>query len=129
MAEKKVLIVDDEVHIINVVAIKLRNNGYEVISAENGEDAFASACRENPDIIVTDFQMPGMTGLELVRRLRQNETTKDTPVIMLTARDFAIEESEKEQLQISELLNKPFSPKELLRSVSDILYQKAVMPD
>lgn len=127
MADKKVLIADDEIHIIHVVSIKLRNNGYEVISAENGADAFALACEENPDIIVTDFQMPGMTGLELVRQLRQNEATKDTPVIMLTARDFAVEEGEKEQLQISELLSKPFSPKELLRSVSDILYQKAAM--
>ena len=127
MADKKVLIADDEIHIIHVVSIKLRNNGYEVISAENGADAFALACEENPDIIVTDYQMPGMTGLELVRQLRQNEATKDTPVIMLTARDFAVEEGEKEQLQISELLSKPFSPKELLRSVSDILYQKAAM--
>jgi CheY-like chemotaxis protein len=127
MAERKVLVVDDEIHIIHVVAIKLRNNGYEVISAENGEEAFVLACKEKPDIIVTDFQMPGMTGLELVRELRQNETTKDIPVIMLTARGFAVEDKEKEELEISELLSKPFSPKELLRSIEDILYQRAVM--
>jgi len=126
MAERKVLVVDDEIHIIHVVAIKLRNNGYEVISAENGSEAFALACGEKPDIIVTDFQMPGMTGLELVRKIRQNETTKDIPVIMLTARGFAVEDKEKEKLQISELLSKPFSPKELLRSIEDILYQRAV---
>jgi len=129
MADKKVLIADDEIHIIHVVAIKLRNNGYEVISAENGADALALACEEKPDIIVTDYQMPGMTGLELVRQLRRNEATKDTPVIMLTARDFAVEDNEKERLRISELLSKPFSPKELLRSVSDILYQKAVVAE
>jgi CheY-like chemotaxis protein len=127
MAERKVLVADDEIHIIHVVTIKLRNNGYEVLSAENGNDAFAMACKEKPDIIVTDFQMPGMTGLELVRRLRQNETTKDIPVIMLTARGFAVEDREKEELEISELLSKPFSPKELLRSIEDILYQKAVV--
>jgi len=120
MAKRKVLVADDEIHIIHVVAIKLRNNGYEVISAENGAEAFALACEEKPDIIVTDFQMPGMTGLELVRKLRQNETTKDIPVIMLTA---------KEELEISELLSKPFSPKELLRSIEDILYQRLVMRD
>ncbi len=127
MAEKKVLVADDEIHIIHVVTIKLRNNGYEVISAENGALAFEMANEEKPDIIVTDFQMPGMTGLELVRKLRQNKTTKDIPVIMLTARGFAIEEKEKENLEISELLSKPFSPKELLRSIDDVLYQKAVM--
>ncbi len=127
MAERKVLVVDDEIHIIHVVTIKLRNNGYEVLSAENGAEAFELACSEQPDIIVTDFQMPVMTGLELVRELRGNETTKDIPVIMLTARGFAIEDEQKEDLQISEFLSKPFSPKELLRSIEDILHERAVM--
>jgi CheY-like chemotaxis protein len=127
MSERKVLVADDEIHIIHVVTIKLRNNGFEVIAAENGDKAFTMACKEKPDIIVTDFQMPGMTGLELVRKLRQYETTKDIPVIMLTARGFAVEDKEREELEISELLSKPFSPRELLRSIEDILYQKAVM--
>ena len=127
MADKKVLVVDDEIHIVHVVAIKLRNNGYEVIPAENGADALELACKEKPDIIVTDFQMPVMTGLELVEKLRRNEATKDIPVIMLTARGFAVEDEQKEDLQISRFLSKPFSPKELLRSIEDILYQKAVM--
>ena len=129
MSGKKVLVVDDEVHIIYVVAIKLRNNGYEVISAENGSDALELACREKPDIVVTDFQMPVMTGLELVEKLRQNKQTKDVPVIMLTARSFAIENGRKQELQISEFLSKPFSPKDLLRSIEDILYQKELMVD
>jgi two-component system alkaline phosphatase synthesis response regulator PhoP len=127
MAERKVLVADDEIHIVHVVAIKLRNNGFEVISAANGAEAFELACEEKPDIIVTDFQMPVMTGLQLVEKLRQCKQTKDTPVIMLTARGFAIEDGQKEDLQISELLSKPFSPKELLRSIEDILYQRAVM--
>lgn len=127
MTGKKVLVVDDEVHIVHVVAIKLRNSGYEVISADNGEKAFELACCKNPDIVVTDYQMPGMTGAELVTKLRQNKKTRDIPVIMLTARSFAIDEAEKEHLQISEFLSKPFSPKELLRCIEDTLYQKAVM--
>ncbi|MDD5064317.1 MAG: response regulator [Phycisphaerae bacterium] len=127
MTARKVLVADDEIHIVHVVTIKLRNNGYEVLSAENGDDAFKLACEEKPDIIVTDYQMPGMTGVELVRKLRQNETTKDMPVIMLTARGFAVEDKEVKELGISELLSKPFSPKELLRSIEDILYQRSVM--
>jgi len=127
MANRRVLVVDDEIHIVHVVAIKLRNNGYEVIPAENGAKAFELAREEKPDIIVTDFQMPVMTGLQLVEKLRQCEQTRDIPVIMLTARGFAVEDKEKEELQISELLSKPFSPKELLRSIDDILYQRAVM--
>jgi CheY-like chemotaxis protein len=129
MADKRVLIVDDEIHIVHVVAIKLRNNGYEVISADNGAEAFELACTEEPDIIVTDYQMPVMTGMELVEKLRQHEKTKDTPVIMLTARSFAISKEQQEQLQISGCLSKPFSPRELLENIEDILYQKKLMVD
>ncbi|MHC4500157.1 MAG: response regulator [Planctomycetota bacterium] len=127
MAERKVLVVDDEIHIVHVVAIKLRHNGFEVITAANGAEAFDLACKEKPDIIVTDFQMPVMTGLELVAKIRQNEVTKDIPVILLTARSFAIEDEQKRDLRISECLSKPFSPKELLRSIEDVLHEKAVM--
>ena len=126
MAGKKVLVVDDEIHIVHVVAIKLRNNGYEVISAENGEEAFDLICQEKPDIVVTDLQMPVITGLELVEKLRSNEATSDIPVIMLTARSFSMDKEQQESLQISQCISKPFSPKELLRSVEDVLYQKAV---
>ena len=127
MASKKVLVVDDEVHIVHVVAIKLRNNDYEVISADNGAEAYELAHQERPDIIVTDYQMPVMSGLELVEKLRQSEETKDIPVIMLTARSFAIPEEQQEELQISGCLSKPFSPKELLGNIEDVLYQKQVM--
>ena len=129
MAEKKVLVVDDEIHIVHVVAIKLRNNGYEVISAENGAEGFERAREEKPDIIVTDFQMPVMTGLQLAEKLRGDKATKDIPVIMLTARGFAIEDEQKKNLRISEFLSKPFSPKELLRTIEDILYHEAVLKE
>lgn len=129
MAERKVLVADDEIHIVHVVAIKLRNNGFEVISAANGAEAFELACSEMPDIIVTDFQMPIMTGLELVTKLRENESTKDIPVILLTARSFAIDDEQKESLKISECLSKPFSPRELLRSIEDILYRKLAVSE
>ncbi len=127
MAEKKVLVVDDEIHIVYVAAIKLRNNGYEVVTATNGAEAFELACAEKPDIIVTDFQMPAMTGLELVEKIRQNEETKDIPVILLTARSFAISKEQEQDLQISGCLSKPFSPRELLENIEDILYQRAVV--
>lgn len=129
MAERKVLVADDEIHIVHVVAIKLRNNGFEVVSAVNGAEAFELACSEMPDIIVTDYQMPVMTGMELVTKLRENEPTKDIPVILLTARSFAIDDEQKESLKISECLSKPFSPRELLRCVEDILYQKLAVSE
>ena len=126
MTGKKVLIADDEVHIIHVVAIKLRNNGYDVICASNGAEAYDLACREKPDIVVTDYQMPFLTGLELIDRLRKNDETRHLPVVLLTARSFAITDEQKQSLAVEECLSKPFSPRELLKTIEDILYERAV---
>jgi len=125
MSEKKALIVDDEVHIIQVVAIKLRNNGFEVVTANDGQKALEVALEQKPDIIVTDYQMPVMDGLGLVENLRKHEETAQIPVIMLTARNFDIAEQAIEQLKISACLSKPFSPRELLAKIEEIIAQPA----
>lgn len=122
MNGKRVLIADDEIHIVHVVTIKLRNNGYEVITAENGEEAYELACAEIPDIIITDYQMPVMTGIELVEKLRSTEQTQHIPVIMLTARSYAVSPEQRERLLIHDCLSKPFSPRELLGNVEDALF-------
>ena len=121
MENKKILVADDEIHIVQVVAMKFRNNGFDVVTAENGTEAYDLCCEEKPDIIVTDYQMPGMTGIELVEKLRQRPEFADTPVIILTARGFAIEEEQIIKLGITECLSKPFSPKELLMHVESAL--------
>lgn len=126
MVQRKALVVDDEIHIVQVVAIKLRNNGYDVTTAENGEVGLELAGQIKPDIIITDFQMPIMTGLEMVAKLRKQPETADIPVIMLTARGFAIEEEKREDLKISAFLSKPFSPREVLKTIEDILQENAV---
>ena len=125
--KKKILVVDDEIHIVHVITIKFRNNGYDVISAENGKQAFEIACEQKPDIIVTDFQMPGITGQQFVEKLRNNPETKDIPVIMLTAKSFSLDKKKQQQLEIECCLSKPFSPKELLKNVEEILYEKALV--
>ena len=127
MPDKKVLVVDDEIHIVQVVAIKLRNNGFEVLTAEDGQQALEIATSQKPDIIVTDFQMPVMTGLELIKELRKRSDTSDIGIIMLTARGFSIEDDQKDQLNISACLSKPFSPRELLEQVEKVLQQKAAV--
>ena len=127
MTPRKVLGVDDEIHIVHVIAIKLRNNGYEPITAGNGQEAYDLACRENPDIIIADYMMPVMTGLELLEKLRENETTRNIPFILLTARNFAIDDVNQQRLNVSQCITKPFSPKELLRNIEDILYQKVLV--
>ena len=121
MGNKKILVADDEIHIVQVVAMKFRNNGFDVVTAENGTEAYELCCEEKPDIIVTDDQMPGMTGIELIEKLLQKPQFADIPVIILTARGFAIEEEQISKLGITECLSKPFSPKELLMHVESAL--------
>ncbi len=124
---KKLLVADDEIHIVQVVAMKFRNNGFEVTTAENGDECLKLACSGKPDVIITDFQMPKMTGLEMVCELRKHEDMVDVPVIMLTARGFAIDEDERQRLNIAKCISKPFSPKELLSQVEEVLSQNATV--
>ncbi len=126
MSQRKALVVDDEIHIVQVVAIKLRNNGFDVTTAENGVVALEHVKSEKPDIIVTDFQMPVMSGLELIENLRNDPETADIPVIILTARGFAIDEEKKEELNITACLSKPFSPREVLKCIEETLTTSSV---
>ena len=121
--KKKILVADDEIHIVHVVAMKLRNNGFDVLTAENGAKSLKLALSEKPDVIITDFQMPAMTGMEMIEELRKHDDMLNVPVIMLTARGFAIDENQKQKLNISKCISKPFSPKELLNQVEEVLCQ------
>ncbi len=125
MTARKILVADNEIHIVQVVAIKFRNNGFEVITSDNAREAFELACRQKPDVIVTDLQMPGTSSLELIENLRKHPATADIPVVLLTARDFTIEDEQICDLRISVCLAKPFSPRELLQTVNEVLKQRA----
>ena len=111
---KKILVADDEAHILHVVSMKLRNAGFEVITAMDGEEALELAKAELPDLVITDLQMPIMTGLDFCKGLRTCEQTQHTPAILLSARGFDIDPLEMAEAGISAILGKPFSPRELL---------------
>jgi len=125
MTARKILVADNEIHIVQVVAIKFRNNGFEVITSDNAREAFELACRQKPDVIVTDLQMPGTSSLEFIENLRKHPATADIPVVLLTARDFTVEDQQISDLKISVCLPKPFSPRELLQTVNEVLEQRA----
>jgi two-component system alkaline phosphatase synthesis response regulator PhoP len=125
MAEKKILVADDESHILNVVLLKLRNAGFEVITARDGQEALELAAAEKPDLLITDFHMPNLSGIELCKRLRQSQDTAQIPAIMLTARGYALEPGDTEQSGIRQLISKPFSPRQLLASVNEVLGKAA----
>ncbi len=114
-----ILVADDEAHILHVVSMKLRNAGLEVITAVDGEEALELCLAEQPDLLITDFQMPYMTGLELCVALR--EQGKEIPAILLTARGFDISPDEVAGTGITAVLAKPFSPREVLAKVQSLL--------
>lgn len=121
MSEKTILVVDDESHILNVVSLKLRNAGFRVITATDGQEALDLAGQEHPDLVITDYHMPHLSGLELCQRLRQSEATSGIPAIMLTARGYQLEPKDTEQSGIRRMLSKPFSPRNLLATVNEVL--------
>ena len=120
-SEVKILVCDDEPHIVHVVSSKLRNAGFEVITAVDGEEAFAVAQQEQPQLIITDYQMPFLSGLELCTKLLSTDGLSDVPVIMLTARGFSLGDDDTSNTNIKKVLPKPFSPREILRTVEDLL--------
>jgi DNA-binding response OmpR family regulator len=121
MSEKTILVADDETHILNVVSLKLRNAGFRVLTAHDGQEALDVALAERPDLLITDFHMPQLSGLELCRRLKQDAATCAMPKIMLTARGYHLEPQDTEESGILRMLSKPFSPRHLLATVHEVL--------
>jgi len=118
---KTIIVADDEAHIRHIVSVKLKNAGFEVVTAADGEEALDLCTSDAPDMLITDYQMPYMSGLELCMSLRQNERTRQIPALMLTARGFDIEPEEMAQAGILAVLAKPFSPREMLSKVTELL--------
>ncbi|HTW95521.1 MAG TPA: response regulator [Tepidisphaeraceae bacterium] len=123
---KKILVADDESHILHVVSLKLRNAGFAVVTAGDGQEALELAQQEKPDLIITDYHMPQLSGLELCQRLKQDPATAAIPAIMLTARGYHLDAEVTEQSGILRMLSKPFSPRHLLATVNEVLSEAAV---
>lgn len=118
----RIVVVDDEAHITRAVRMKLTKAGFEVETAFDGRQAWEIIQREPPQAVVTDLQMPHIDGVELCQLIRNNEATRDIPVILLTARGLEFDEDEiSRTLQLSHVLWKPFSPRELLKCVQESL--------
>ncbi len=122
---KTILVADDESHILHVVSMKLQNAGFRVVTARDGREALDLAQHERPDLIITDYHMPELSGLELCHRLKQEPATSDIPAIMLTARGYCLEPQDTEKSGILCMISKPFSPRQLLATVNDVLSRVA----
>ncbi len=120
---KRILICDDELHVVRAVEYKFRPAGYQVDNASNPDNAWEAIQSNTPDMLVTDVRAGGRDGLDLVRRLREDERFSDLPVILLTDKGFEVEcEKICETLGVLTVVPKPFSPRELLLIVDGVLH-------
>lgn len=123
MNPKKVLIVDDEEFVRQLIQIKLKFCGIETVEAGNGIEAIERAVAEKPDLILLDVMMPKMNGFEACQRLKANQATAHIPIVMLTARGDPSAKERGENAGALEYLTKPFSPQKLAERVLEILRQ------
>ncbi len=116
-----VLVVDDEPHIVALVAYHLAKSGYRVGTATNGAEALAQAVRDRPALVILDLMLPGLSGFDVIKKLRADDRTRETAVLMLTARRDEPDRIEGLSLGADDYLTKPFSPQELVLRVKAIL--------
>ena len=121
MAVKKVLVVEDEPDIRKLVRYNLAQERFKVVEAEDGEKALRAIQRERPDLIILDLMLPGLSGLELCRTLRERAETARLPILMLTAKAGEADRVVGLEMGADDYLTKPFSPRELVARVKAIL--------
>jgi two-component system response regulator VicR len=125
MMVAKILVVDDEPPIREVLSYNLKRANYQVVAASDGEQAIALARHEQPDLIILDLMLPGLDGLEVCRILRRE---CDVPIIMLTARDAEVDRVVGLELGADDYVVKPFSVRELLARVKNVLRRSEPHP-
>lgn len=128
MNKKKILVVEDEPDIVELVSYNLKKEGFEVSSASDGEEALTKIKKGNFDFLILDLMLPGLQGLELCRILRNDPKTRNLPIIMLTAKDEEVDRILGLEIGADDYITKPFSPRELVARVKAVLRRTAEKP-
>jgi len=118
---EKILVVDDDLETLRLVGLMLQRAGYEILAASGGSQALAVAESEKPDLILLDIMMPDMDGIDVMRRLRNNASTQDLPVIMFTAKTQVDDKVSGFEAGADDYLTKPIEPRELVARVKALL--------
>ncbi len=128
MAQERILVVDDEEDIQELVRYNLARNGYDVIAVGTGEDALSAARSNTPDLILLDLMLPGIDGLEVCNLLKHDQKTAHIPVIMLTARGEEADVVAGLELGADDYMTKPFSPRVLVARTRAVLRRRTEAP-
>jgi len=126
MNKQKVLVIDDEANVCELVSLYFEKAGYDVACAFNGSEGLDKVRQERPDIIVLDLMLPGMDGLDVCKEIRK---TSNVPIIMLTARVDEVDRVLGLEIGADDYVTKPFSPRELLARIKAVLRRAAYVPD
>ncbi len=129
MAKETILVVDDEEDILELVRYNLNKDGYKITCALTGEDALKKARAETFDLIILDLMLPGIDGLEVTRKLKDNPKTRSVPVVMLTAKGEESDVVAGLELGADDYITKPFSPRILTARVRAVLRRKTADPE
>jgi two-component system alkaline phosphatase synthesis response regulator PhoP len=121
MAEEKILVVDDEEHIQELIKFNLEKNGYKVICTGNGVDAIKLAKEQLPQLMLLDLMLPGMDGLDVCKEIRKDSSMSNMPIIMITAKGEEIDKIIGLELGADDYITKPFSVRELVARIKAIL--------
>lgn len=121
MNKGKILVVDDEAYILQILEFSLGAEGFEVVTAGNGEIAVEKAVQGQPDLIVLDVMMPVLDGYETCRRLKRQAETKNIPVILLTAKGREADKRLGFEVGAADYIVKPFSPSRLISRIEEII--------
>jgi len=116
--QHKILVVDDETDVIDMLVVNLRGAGFQVSTAEDGAAALAKARNDSPSLIILDLMLPGMSGLEICKVLKGDAATRHIPVIMLTAKGEEVDKVVGLELGADDYVTKPFSPRELILRIN-----------
>ena len=125
MAKQKILVVDDEEDILELVSYNLSRNGYQVTTVATGEEAIPKTRAETPELLLLDLMLPGLDGLEVCRILKNDEKTAHIPILMLTAKGEEADIVTGLELGADDYVTKPFSPRILLARIRALLRRKA----
>ncbi|HSV26504.1 MAG TPA: response regulator transcription factor [Sedimentisphaerales bacterium] len=125
MAKERILIVDDEEDILELLSVNLKREGYDVLRAQNGEDAVSIASTEKPDLVILDLMLPGVDGLTVCAMIKRSSLTKHIPIIMLTAKGQEADIVKGLEQGADDYMTKPFSPKVLMARVKTALRRRS----
>lgn len=118
---KRILVADDEPDVLTLLTLNLQRAGFEVLKASDGEAALQLARQEGPSLVILDLMMPGLSGLEVAKQLKQSPATARIPVVMLTAKSDEVDRIVGLELGADDYVTKPFSPREIVLRVQSVL--------